>query len=184
MVHKNHWRQVSLLLQPSNKKWWEDPDVIVAWVLNIFQEFQKTWNIWELRRFRGAMPHVCQLRLLSSVFPWVYGYTERNNHTTPGNRTWHRQIKEVPGIKIVKKLLLRIIINSILKSIGKCYFFLSTFGGSVALILNGAGAAAGAAIQLRFFTIAVAIIFYCIHQIVRRIHKVWPCHSQKYFHGN
>lgn len=35
VVHKNHWRQVSLLLQPSNKKWWEDPDVIVAWVENI-----------------------------------------------------------------------------------------------------------------------------------------------------
>ncbi|XP_030384887.1 uncharacterized protein LOC115632053 [Scaptodrosophila lebanonensis] len=33
VVHKNHWRQVSLLLQPSNKKWWEDPDVIVAFNL-------------------------------------------------------------------------------------------------------------------------------------------------------
>ncbi|EDW28624.1 GL19282 [Drosophila persimilis] len=33
VVHKNHWRQVSLLLQPSHKKWWEDPDVIVAFNL-------------------------------------------------------------------------------------------------------------------------------------------------------
>ncbi|XP_020799052.1 cilia- and flagella-associated protein 45 isoform X2 [Drosophila serrata] len=33
VVHKNHWRQVSLLLQPSNKKWWEDPDVVVAFNL-------------------------------------------------------------------------------------------------------------------------------------------------------
>ncbi|XP_068141634.1 calponin homology domain-containing protein DDB_G0272472 [Drosophila tropicalis] len=33
VVHKNHWRQVSLLLQPSHRKWWEDPDVIVAFNL-------------------------------------------------------------------------------------------------------------------------------------------------------
>ncbi|EDW71293.1 cilia- and flagella-associated protein 53 isoform X2 [Drosophila virilis] len=33
VVHKNHWRQVSLRLAPTQKKWWEDPDVIVAFNL-------------------------------------------------------------------------------------------------------------------------------------------------------
>ncbi|XP_030238805.1 apical junction molecule isoform X1 [Drosophila navojoa] len=33
VVHKNHWRQVSLRLEPTQKKWWEDPDVIVAFNL-------------------------------------------------------------------------------------------------------------------------------------------------------
>ncbi|ALC39434.1 CG14538 [Drosophila busckii] len=36
VVHKNHWRQVSLRLAPTQKKWWEDPDVIVAeWLLPV-----------------------------------------------------------------------------------------------------------------------------------------------------
>ncbi|EDV99108.1 uncharacterized protein LOC6566828 [Drosophila grimshawi] len=33
VVHKNHWRQVSLRLAPTQKKWWEDPDVVVAFNL-------------------------------------------------------------------------------------------------------------------------------------------------------